>query len=77
MSVYCVDCDHVESHGRKQATWHWLCLKFKRMPRGAIAPKILDVDPPYERCVDVNKFNNCNQFEPMKVKDDGRSSEEA
>lgn len=70
MNIYCQDCDFPERHSQKQATWHWLCTRFKRRPSGAIAPHILDVDPPFERCVDVNKFNNCCEYTPKKDKDD-------
>jgi len=73
VKVYCVDCDHVEPHSRKQASYRWLCLKFKQMPRGAVSPTILDVDPPYVRCVDVNNYNQCNQFE--RRTDDGLTEE--
>lgn len=68
--VYCKDCDNVETHSRKQRTYLWLCLKFRSKPRGAIAPEVLDVDPPFERCIDVNKFNNCQEFTPLKEKED-------
>ena len=71
--VYCRDCDLVETHSRKHQTWGWLCRQFRRRPKGAIAPEVLDVDPPFERCVDVNKYNNCNQFEPLKEKPDAYS----
>jgi len=64
--VYCVDCDYVEATSRKQRTYNWLCLRFRAKPRGAIAPNILDVDPPYERCLDVNRYNNCQEFTPLK-----------
>jgi hypothetical protein len=72
--VYCRDCDLVEKHSRKQQTWGWLCTKFRRRPKGAISPEVLDVDPPFERCVDVNRFNNCNQFTPLKEPDDVHAS---
>lgn len=65
-SVYCIDCEFVEPHSRKQSTYAWLCRQFKRQPRGAIAPRVLDVDAPFERCIDVNKFNNCREFAPNK-----------
>lgn len=63
--VYCVDCAFPETHSRKQSTYSWLCTRFKRMPKGAIAPRVLDVDAPFERCVDVNRFNNCIEFERL------------
>jgi len=64
--VYCSLCANVERGTRKQATYAWLCLMFPRKPKGAIAPHVMDVDAPYSRCVDVNAFNNCNRFEPLK-----------
>lgn len=64
--VYCKDCDLVEKHSRKQQTYGWLCRAFPRRPKGAISPTVLDVDPPFERCVDANRFNNCNHFDPLK-----------
>lgn len=67
--VYCVDCDNVETHSRKGMTYGWLCLRFKRIPKGAIAPKVLDVDPPYERCLDVNRYNNCQEFTAKRDED--------
>ena len=67
--VFCVDCDNVETYSRKQPTYAWLCLRFPKQPRGAISPKILDVDAPYERCIDVNRFNHCNEFLPQKDKE--------
>ncbi len=67
--VYCVDCEHPDTHSRKGQTYGWLCRRFKKMPRGAIAPKILDIDPPYERCIDVNRYNNCQEFTPLKDAD--------
>lgn len=60
--VFCVDCAEVEPHSRKGQTWGWLCMEFRRRPKGAISLEVLDVDPPYERCVDVNRYNNCNCF---------------
>lgn len=71
--VYCVDCDNVDAYSRKSQTYGWLCRKFKRRPKGAIAPNILDVDPPYERCLDVNRYNNCQEFTPKKEIDHAAS----
>lgn len=67
--VYCIDCDLPEPRSRNGPTYGWLCLRFKRMPKGAISPKVLDVDPPYERCLDVNRYNNCQEFTPKKDAD--------
>ena len=63
--VYCCDCGNVEKNSRKHQTYAWLCAAFKRRAKGAISPEVLDVDPPFERCVDVNRYNNCNEFEPL------------
>lgn len=60
--IYCENCDFVEAHSKKAETWRWLCRAQPKRPRGAISEKVLDSDPPFERCVDVNKYNNCRDF---------------
>lgn len=72
--IYCNDCEHVEQHSRKQQTYGWLCRKFHRRPKGAISEKVLDVDPPFERCVDVNRYNNCQEFTQKKDIENGVES---
>lgn len=66
--IYCENCEHVEFTSRKSVTWRWLCRKFPRRPSGAVSPTLMDVDPPYHRCVEANAFNNCAEFSPQGAK---------
>lgn len=57
--VYCCDCDHAMRQGPSYA---WMCQQAPRYGTGFVTRDKWDDDPPYERCIRINKSGNCRWF---------------
>ena len=60
--VYCESCDHARQDGPSYA---WLCEKVPRYGTGFVTTTLWDKDPPYERCVRVNRHGNCRWWKAI------------
>lgn len=65
--TFCEDCEHVHPDTRKQEPWRMRCMKAPTRPGYGFVSRTFSPDPPYVRCFDINKYGECEMFEPRRV----------
>jgi hypothetical protein len=65
--VLCRDCDHVHPTTRKDAPYHWRCMKAPEEPLGGFQDPDWRPSPPWHLCRHVNPDGYCGFFAPRRT----------
>lgn len=67
LPTYCESCDNRHPERKEDMPWGWRCLKVPVRPGYGYVSSSYSPSPPYARCQDVNRYGECELFEPLRV----------